>query len=646
MIPLSRIDVSEKKVLQFASKHITSVEELAAFFPRKYYDFRQQTNIRDLQDGMMVRVCGQIKSVSAGSRVEVILNDGTGNLKLVWFGGCYFYNRMTLGSTWSFCGKVSEYYGQMMMSQPLYHSESSSSLARICPIYSKITGMSDEYLQKKIYSAISLLSINSPWTEADALAQAMGLMDKMEAVRQMHQPTDGDAWKKANRRSAYNKIYEFYRELYSRQRNKSFCKGRQFVKSDKTKGFIQSLPFPLTTDQQKAIDIVMEATAGEEPLNAMVSGDVGCGKTVVALLSAILAWENGYQSIIMAPTLVLAKQHYEEMSKMAASLGIRFALLTSEAKAAERKRILKGVSNGDIHVLIGTHSVLSPELEFQNLGMTIVDEEHRFGAHQKELLESYDKLGAHHLAMTATPIPRTYASGLYGDSLTFITIETMPSGRKPVITKLDNSRAHVYNLLLEQIHEGHQGYVVCPFIEDSDNEKFKSVMSVKAITTELTQYCRMNAPSVKVACISGDMKQSEIVAVIDQFAAGEIDLLVSTTIVEVGVNVPNATAIAIINAERFGLSALHQLRGRVGRKGDQGYCYLVSKVLNEKLETMTKYHSGFKIAELDMKFRGPGDILGEDQTGDSAVIDLIMRWPKMSQNVRTYFANKKKEELK
>ena len=270
-----------------------------------------------------------------------------------------------------------------------------------------------------------------------------------------------------------------------------------------------------------------------------------------------------------------------------------------------------------------------------------MDEEHRFGAQQKELLEAFDKAGTHHLSMTATPIPRSYASSIYGDSLDLITIEEMPKGRKPVITSVEHDREDVYRKLLTEINAGHQAYVICPFIENSEDGKFKDILSVKVVTDELKKFCKAVGTGIKVECISGDMKQRDILEIIDRFAANEIQILVSTTIVEVGVNVPNATAIVVMNAERFGLSAMHQLRGRVGRKGDQGYCYLVSDVSNEKLAAMTMYSSGFKIAEMDLKLRGPGDILGSEQTGDSKVVEVILRYPNLAASIRKYFQNKK-----
>lgn len=638
VIPLKKIEVGPAKEKQFQSKGITCVEELATFFPRKYQDFREKKAIKDLKDGDICRVSGVILNVYDGDRFSVQLDDGTGIMEITWFGGCYFKASLERGTLWTFCGKAGSFRGQPNMVQPVLCAMGENKLAKINPVYSKIQGMSDKYLKQKVDDSLSVMAAAAVWSEQDAVAKSLGIMERIPAMREMHQPTSGDSWKAARKRMAFDEMYDFYESLYRSRQNRIFALGKPMPKREKAGAFVKSLPFELTADQKSAVDSIYAGMNREQPLNAIVAGDVGCGKTAVAFIAALMACENGHQAIVMAPTLVLARQHNEEMGKMAATAGVRTALLTSETKAKERKAILAGLADGSINILIGTHSVLSSDLEFNDLGLTIVDEEHRFGAAQKALLEAYDKAGTHHLSMTATPIPRSYASSLYGDNLDLITIETMPAGRKPVITSVEQNRAEVYKKLMDEVKVGHQAYVVCPFIEDSEDEKFKDVLSVNKIEAELEKFCK--GTGVQPACISGDMKQKDILAVIDRFAANEVQILVSTTIVEVGVNVPNATAIAVMNANRFGLAALHQLRGRVGRKGDQGYCYLVSEQSNEKLAAMTMYSSGFKIAEMDLKLRGPGDILGLEQTGSSKVIETIMKYPNLAGYIREYFEKK------
>lgn len=641
MIPLTRIEVSPQKANQFATKGITCVEDLVQFFPRKYQDFRTKKKIADLRDGDICRVDGVITQVYDNDRISIILDDGSGLLQVTWFSGCYFRSGLERGSLWTFCGKVTLYNGRPQMVHPYLAEIGEDKLGFIRPIYSKIKGMSDQYLQSKIDAGLSAVAGSVGWSERDALAKSFGLMERMDAYREMHRPTSGDTWKKARRRIAYDQIYDFYDALYTRQQSKILSRPRPMPKRVEADKFIQSLPFELTIDQKSAVEAVYTGMNQEHPLNALISGDVGCGKTAVALVSALIARENGGQVIIMAPTLVLAKQHYDEMTKLAGPDG--FALLTSETKARERKKILTGLEDGSISILIGTHAVLSDNLTFQNLALTIVDEEHRFGAAHKSLLDSFDKAGAHHLSMTATPIPRSYASSIYGGCLDIITIQTMPKGRKPVITSVEHDRQAVYRKLLDEVRAGHQAYVVCPFIEDSESERVKDVLSVSTITKEIQDFLAAEAPIYRAESISGDMKQKDILATIDQFARNDTQILISTTIVEVGVNVPNATAIAIMNADRFGLAALHQLRGRVGRKGDQGYCYLVSAVDTERLSAMTMFTSGFKISEIDLQLRGPGDVLGLEQTGDSKIIDLILHYPKTAAAVRAYFESKRSD---
>ena len=413
--------------------------------------------------------------------------------------------------------------------------------------------------------------------------------------------------------------------------------GLAIERDDKTREVIQTLPFTLTADQTKTIDtIISEARAGRR-IHSLISGDVGCGKTMMAVLSSILMWENGFQTILMAPTLVLAQQHYKEMSGYAQKLGMNIGLLTTETKKSERKKMLAAFNDGTLHVLIGTHSVLSDDVQPVNLGLTIIDEEHKFGVGQKAKLEEYDKAGIHHLSMTATPIPRSIAMAVYGRDLDVLPIRTMPNGRKPVITKQCFRHEEVFRDIYEEVQSGRQAYIVCPFIEDSDSDRCKTVVSVQSAAQEATAYFQEQPENVKVGMISGDMKQKDILETINRFAAHELDVLISTTIVEVGVNVPNASIIAIMSAERFGLAALHQLRGRVGRSRDQGYCLLVSSEQSERLNVMCSTTDGFEIAERDLQLRGPGDLTGEAQSGASKVIQLIMMRPNLAMAVKRNF---------
>ena len=401
-----------------------------------------------------------------------------------------------------------------------------------------------------------------------------------------------------------------------------------------TEQLINNLPFALTTDQKTTIESIIEGARDGKRINTLVSGDVGCGKTMIAILSAVLAYENGCQTIIMAPTLVLAQQHYKEIEQYTSQLGINVGLLSTVTKKRERNNLLKTFSEGELDILVGTHSVLSEEVIPHNLGLTIVDEEHKFGVKQKECLEKFSQSGVHHISMTATPIPRSVAMTVYGRGVTVLPIKTMPTGRTPIQTRQCFKCEDAFEMIYDAVQNGRQAFIICPLIHESDSEKFQNVMSVEIIQQRAEKYFAAKPNKVRLGVISGDMKQADIMATMDQFAAHKFDVLISTTIVEVGVNVPNATVMAVMSAERFGLAALHQLRGRVGRGNFQSYCLLCSEKKTERIDIMCSTNDGFEIAERDLQLRGSGDILGEAQSGQSNIIQLIMQRPNLAQIVK------------
>lgn len=636
---LSQIGVAPAKEAQFQKKKIETVEDLLNFFPRKYYDFRQVTPIRQLEEGKVQVVYGEVIECLTGNPSCLRIRDADGyTMQIHFFGNSWIFANTNEGDKMYFGGKVGVWGLSFSMTNPIYASQYPG---KIMPIYSKITGMSDKYLKEKIQAALTLLRSSSVFDKKEQRARQMGLMSLVDAYTQFHKPKDGDLFKKARMRIDFERIYAFYEDLYQTMRYAESVPSVSVASATQTDSFIASLPFPLTNGQKNAIGGIRDAALRGQRLNAIVSGDVGCGKTLVAIAASLLMWENGLQSAIMAPTLVLAKQHYQEFEHYLAPLGVKIGLLTSETKKRERTALLKQLASGDIHVLIGTHSILSPDLAFKSLGLTVVDEEHKFGVRQKEMIAEFDKMGAHHINMTATPIPRSYAMSVFGNMVQIMTIPDMPAGRKETITKQIHREETAFEKIYEEIEKGHQAYLVTPFIEESDNEDLKDIASVTVMREKAERYYKKNHPGVRVACISGDMKQAAILDIIDQFAAGQYDLLISTTIVEVGVNIPNATVIAIMNADRFGLAALHQLRGRVGRKGDQGYCLLVSDRQTDRLDALCAYSSGFDIAEQDLRLRGPGDLTGEKQAGTDSLdaIEAILRRPKMANMVREQIVN-------
>lgn len=647
MYPIDLLNLQKNKENQFLNKGISTIEDLATFFPRKYYDFRNITRIKDCADGRYYALAGTVLSTGMSKTAyyanieEEPLSDEqvAARFRVYWFGSDYHVKRLSVGSKYIFCGKVSFFRDALQMSVPLAYGPyfNKDSLCRILPIYSKIKGMSTEYLMKQVDAAIAYLKTNETKGERELFAASLGLMNRYDALQEIHAPTDDKAYPRATKRIAYDKIYDFYEQL---KRKEIYLVGSNIApmtETAKTNALISALPFPLTRDQNEVVQtIIREAKAGHR-LHSLISGDVGCGKTMVAILASVFAWENGHQTIVMAPTLVLAQQHFKEFSKYGEQIGMSVGLLTTETKAKERRQLLVDFANGKINVLIGTHAVLNPDVHPNNLGLTIIDEEHKFGVAQKAKLEELDKAGVHHLTMTATPIPRSIAMTVYGSDLAVLQIQTMPAGRKAIQTKQCFTNDEAFDLIQQEVMAGHQAYIVCPYIEDSEQEAFKDVVSVASAKMMASDYFKRNGAKIRLESISGDMKQADILATVKKFEAGDIDVLVSTTIVEVGVNIPNATVIAIMSAERFGLAGLHQLRGRVGRSNLQSYCLLCSETCQNRLDAMCLTNDGFKIAEYDFQNRGPGDLIGVAQSGDSAIIAEIQRRPKLAAAIKHKF---------
>jgi len=635
---LSLLEVSPAKAKQFERKHIDTVEDLISFFPRKYLDLRRLYKLDELEADKICLCGGTVFKKVAGNPNKVTIRDGADFLNITLF-GTYWFSKIQEKETYYFYGKVTEYHGYFYMNNPVV-SEDLASVQKILPIYSNIKGMSTEYLEGKIAAAISFMQTQATFDEKSVFAKTLNLMSHYEAVREIHSPAKEETFKAARTRIAFENIYDFYATLKARSRYKMSAQVPNVHFTVGMQSFCASLPFTLTEGQRDTLYTLSDEMRAGTHIHSMICGDVGCGKTIVAIALALLLRDNGYQSAVMAPTLVLAKQHLEEFQKYYCTLenAPTVALLTGETKKKERKEILMALKNGKIDVLIGTHAILASDIEFSKLGLTIVDEEHKFGTQQKVKMEERSRSGAHHISLSATPIPRSLASSIYTDKLSVLPIETMPIGRKPVVTTVETQDSIVFDKISEEIKKGHQAYCVCPFIEESESENFKDVAAVNVVLEQIRSYYKAKGLSHKAECISGDMKQAKILETIEAFAKGEFDVLISTTIVEVGVNIPNATAIAIMSANRFGLSALHQLRGRVGRKGDQGYCYLVvpPNMGAGKLQILCQTNNGFQIAEEDLRLRGPGDIIGDAQTGDSAVIELIIKRPKLSKAIRDH----------
>lgn len=640
-MPLTDIGITPRKASQFASKGIETVTDLLGYYPTKYLDFRNPISFAEgkYHQGEHVAIKGKVVSgrVIDGKHYMLRLTDGNTFCTVFWFNQPFRTRQFSVGDVIALGGVVSwnEQYNNMTMATPDFVTTDIASAFSIQPVYRKIKGMSVEYLEDAIKLAMPYTRECSTETLSLAQMRALRVPPIAEAIHMAHQPTDEKEIRLSRKRRAVDVLYPFCYELEAKKAEAakvSFCR----IKStwdvlNKMQGV---LPFKLTEDQKNAAEYMLTEMEHGERVDTLVQGDVGCGKTVVAEICALAMAMNGFQCAVMAPTVVLATQHYEEFSKILGSFGYKTVFLRSGMKAKEEKSVLAEIESGKAQIIVGTHSVISGKVKYHKLGLTIVDEEHRFGVEQREALKQKAKDGVHNVSMSATPIPRSLANTLYGEGTEIVNIHTMPAGRKPVKTIIWSNENSCYKSVYNQIKEGHQCYIVCPLIEDSDSETLEGVDSVETTYKKLTEWFKPY-PEVTIKAISGDMKAKEVQEGIEAFAQKQANILISTTIVEVGVNVPNATVIVIKNAERFGLAQLHQLRGRVGRSSLQSYCVLLSKDKeNERLKTMEATNDGFKIAEKDLELRGTGQILGVKQSGKDAVMEMALNYPQLYQAVR------------
>lgn len=639
---LTDIGITPRKASQFAAKGICTVQDLLMFYPTKYLDFRNPISLADGKQyaGQHVAVRGQVVStrVINGKHFMLRLSDGNNFCSVFWFNQSYRARQFSVGQMLAVGGIASwsDEYKSLTISAPDFVSCDLQTAFCIKPIYRKIKGMSDEYLLDAIALALPYIRkcVSDPLTEEQR--NALRVPELARCVRMAHAPQDETDIMLSRRRRAVDILYPFCYGLEVKKAEAA--KVSPFRIKDAAavvKKAQNELPFALTEDQNKAVRHVLEEMQLGNRVDALVQGDVGCGKTVVAQIAALGMAMNGYQCAVMCPTLVLAGQHYDDFTNFLAKFGYTVVFLHGGMKVREEKAALAKIASGEANVVVGTHSIFSDKVKFKKLGLTIVDEEHRFGVEQREGLKQKAKEGVHNISMSATPIPRTLATTLYGEGTEIVNIHTMPAGRKPVKTIVWSNENTCMESVYKQIKQGHQCYVICPLIEDSDSDTLAGVESVETTAQNLKAWFA-KYPGVRIEAISGDMKAKDVQAGIDKFAAGSADILISTTIVEVGVNVPNSTVIVIKNAERFGLAQLHQLRGRVGRSSFQSYCVLLSQDKeNERLQTMAATTDGFKIAEKDLELRGTGQILGVKQSGKDMYMETMLKYPKLYKEIRT-----------
>jgi ATP-dependent DNA helicase RecG len=637
---LKELGINSGKEKQLNKKGIYTIEDLINFFPRRYNDLSKETGLLD--DDKISCTVMRVEDVKQYNNGKIPLIIATGNeittgkrIKAMWFRKNFMFRSLynAIGEDVYICGKAtySLEYKNYTISEPLVFTTRIKEAKKIYPVYSKIQGMSEEYLEKHIKDALSFRELLKDILPEEIIEEEY-LKPLEWAIKEIHNPTSMGDLKKAQDRIIYNDLLYF--ALCMEFNSRKVSKGSSYnIKNLKiTKNIIKSLPFQLTSDQENAVNSMIELARNGQRINGLVQGDVGAGKTIVAFLLMTAMVDSGYQAALMAPTQVLAKQHYDELRGMLEPYGIKVGFLGgSQMRKSERSSILKELESGEIKIMVGTHSLLNKDVKFKNLAITITDEEHKFGVIQREMLVEKAAQGVHSITMSATPIPRSLAQILYNGEIQLYTIKTMPNGRKPVKTVISNSISGTHKSLLSQLEQGRQAYVVCPMIDK--NEDMEGVQSVEEV---FEIYKKTFEPlGYSVVALTGRNTKDEVEEIIKNFKERKTQILVSTTVIEVGVNVPNASVIVIHNAERFGLSGLHQLRGRVGRGKYQSYCVLLSeKKDNERLNVMTSTTDGFKIAEEDLKLRGAGDLIGTKQSGDDKYINLMLMYSDLYQTIQ------------
>ncbi len=615
----------------FSRNGIKIVDDLLQNYPRAYEDRRAARNVASLKPDDVVSLKAKVVQVSSynmgksSRRVyDITIRDDSGQIHCKFFRTPYkgYFERFQNGKEVRVVGKVTDYRGRLEFHHPdLKDIEPQEDVTdALIPIYIETEGLSSTKIGKLIHSIFDQIK---EWPAENLpleLVRNLKLLDRAQAYYNIHHPAaqNGNLYNEYKSEAHRRLIFEefFWLELYlaSKKAGLKAEKGFSFDGTEsKVRELIQSLPFKLTGAQLRAYDEIKKDLLSGKPMNRLVQGDVGSGKTLVSFLSCLKAYESGFQTCLMAPTEILAEQHFRNAQKLLGSLGLKIGLLTGKTKTKDRKEIAEQLANGEIHFLIGTHALIEDWVQFQNLGLVIIDEQHRFGVAQRGILKNKGT-SPHFLIMTATPIPRTLAMTVYGD-LDVSIIDEMPVGRTPIQTRVINEtkRPQALQFMVDHIKRGRQAYFVYPLVAESEKIDLKNA-------TDEYEKLKLQFPEIRFGLLHGKMKPVEKDAVMTEFREHKIDVLVSTTVIEVGVDVPNATIMVIEHAERFGLSQLHQLRGRVGRGEHKSFCvlimgYAVSLETKTRVEFMEKTNDGFKVAEFDLEIRGPGEFMGSKQSG-------------------------------
>lgn len=642
---------------------ISNVQDLLFYFPFRYEDFSQIKLIKNIVEGEQVTIKGQIEIIVSKRSfkkrkiiTEAVVVDDSDRIKVVWFGQPFISKILKVGDEVFLSGKVKSDMLGLSMVSPAYEKVKTESVhtARIVPMYSLTEGITQKQLRFLISQVIELSYEIKDWLPEEFLDKA-DLVPLSEAVRGIHFPIDNTDLRQSEKRIKFGELFILQlRAEMLRQSLKSSLAPEIKFKEEEIKNFVNGLPFKLTKPQKISAWEILQDLEKSQPMNRLLEGDVGSGKTIVATMAMYNSSLNGYQSVLMAPTEILALQHYETISKLLGDK-VNLGLLTrSQFKISNlkfqnnfklnnkitKKEVVDLIKAGQIDIVVGTHALLSENVELNNLGLVIVDEQHRFGVEQRKIMKekSGTDLTAHFLSMTATPIPRTFALTLYGD-LDLSIVNELPADRKPIKTRLvePHNRENAYGFIREQVKQGRQVFVICPLIrqktsdirhKDKENEiaiinypdyRLYNSQEKKTVLSEYEKLSKQIFIDLRVGYLHGKLKSKEKEEIMNKFSKGEVDILVSTSVVEVGVNIPNASVMMIEDAERFGLAQLHQFRGRVGRSGHQSYCLLFtnsdSQKTIERLKYFEKNNDGFKVAEYDLEMRGPGEVYGIEQSG-------------------------------
>lgn len=615
--------IGEKTGKLFEKLGVYRVADLLMYYPRAYHIYEPPVSIRELREdtigavGGILQKTASVRSFQHTQVITVSLRDGTGSLQLTWYNMPFLRTTLQAGTYHIFYGKVTKKNNRLTMEQPeIYTREGYETMMETMqPVYGQTKGLGNKAITKAVAQALDIRQMEREYLPL-YIRKKYELAEYNYAVEHIHFPENQKELLFARKRLVFDEFFLFILAVRQLKEKRQDRRSRYVMKkADEVEKLVKNLPYELTHAQKKVLDEVERDLTGGMVMNRLVQGDVGSGKTIIAVLALLLAAYNGYQGAIMAPTEVLAKQHYEGMRQLFEEQGIGKVpvLITGSMTAKEKRAAYEKVKNHEADIVVGTHALIQEKVVYDNLALVITDEQHRFGVGQRELLGRKGE-EPHVMVMSATPIPRTLAIILYGD-LDISVIDQMPASRLPIKNCVVNTgyRKNAYSFIQKQVDQGHQAYVICPMVEESEMIEAENVL-------DYTKVLKKELPDVEICYLHGKMKGKEKNQIMERFAAGEIQVLVSTTVIEVGVNVPNATVMMIENAERFGLAQLHQLRGRVGRGRHQSYCIMVNcgdqEGTQERLDILNRSNDGFYIASEDLKLRGPGDIFGIRQSGD------------------------------